>query len=340
MPSPRRPRRTRCSALVLGLALATLGLGACGGDDAGQGGQGASASTGAAAAAGWSFTDDSGRTTTLDRVPTRIAGYGDEVAALWNLGIEPVAVFGFQPMAEDGQFDGKDLSGVAEVGTTYGEINIEALAAADPDIIVVTSYPGEDDLIYGFADSSQQAAVEAIAPIVAIRQEGSALDVAERNAELAASLGVDLDGPEVAAARADFEAARAELTEAGEKGLRVLVLAAYPTDGLYLAKAPDDPALSFYQSLGVDFAPVGGDGYYWQQLGWENAGMYPVDVVLYSPRAMGIEGLMAQPSFAVLPAAVAGQVHPWETVSMDHASLAAAARNLAAWLDAAQPTGA
>lgn len=255
-----------------------------------------------------------------------------------------MAVFGFEPMADDGQFDGKDLSKVADVGITYGEINLEELAAAQPDIIVVTSYPGESDLIYDFADTSQQAAVEAIAPIVAIRQGGSALDVAERNAELAQSLGVDLDVPEVTAAKADFEPAQAELTTAGEKGLRVLVLvlvmAGYVTDGLYLAKVPDDPALSCYQSLGVDFAAIGGDGYHWQRLGWENADMYPVDLILYSPRAMGEDELMAQPSFAVLPAAVAGQVFPWETVSMDYASLALGAHNLAEWLTGSKPTGA
>src|SRR5262245_15764012 len=108
-------RRLLASALVLAL----LGvLAACGG--APSGGT-------AAQDAEWSFTDDTGTTVRLPERPTKIAGLTDATVSLWNYGIKPVAVFGFTSMKADSSFDGKDLSGVAEVGRTYGEIDLEAL---------------------------------------------------------------------------------------------------------------------------------------------------------------------------------------------------------------------
>ena len=76
---------------------------------------------------------------------------------------------------DDVAFEGKDLSGVAMVGSAYGEIDLEALAAADPTSSSPRSTrPTRSGAIpavapgYGFETIEQQEQVAEIAPIVAI----------------------------------------------------------------------------------------------------------------------------------------------------------------------------
>jgi iron complex transport system substrate-binding protein len=199
----------------------------------------------------WSFTDDLGTTVRLDEPPTRIAGLTDVIASLWNYGVEPVAAFGYTGIAQDKRFAGRDLGGVTELGRAYGQIDLEALAAADPDVIVTHVYPvdaaGTIDPaapLYGFADRAQQDAVARIAPIVAIRMDGSAVEVIDRTVDLALALGADPAA--VDRARGEYAAATDRLRTAASSGLQVLVVAAYPAEGFYVAKAPDDPALTSY----------------------------------------------------------------------------------------------
>ncbi len=191
---------SRRGVLTGALALSSAAvLGGCGSSDPVTGGDGTGGPDGP-----WRFTDDSGRAIELAPVPTRIAGLTDQIAALWNLGITPVAAFGYTPMADDIAFDGLPIGEVVEAGSGYGEIDLEALAGAAPDLIVTTVYPvdssGEipdDVLLYGFKDEQQLEKVRQIAPVLAIAQRGSAKDVIAR-VELVASLGVDVDGGDVA----------------------------------------------------------------------------------------------------------------------------------------------
>src|SRR5690606_14752856 len=176
---------------------------------------------------GWSYTDDLGNTVTLDERPTRIAGLTDVVASLWNYGIEPVAAFGYTAISQDQRFAGRDLSGVTELGMMYGQIDLEALAAAEPDLIVTHAYPVDaagtidpQQPLYGFADLAQQEAVARIAPIVAITMDGSAVQVIDRTAQLALALGAD--PAVVTGARAEYDAAADRLRAAAASGLQVL----------------------------------------------------------------------------------------------------------------------
>ncbi|MGY1737404.1 ABC transporter substrate-binding protein [Geodermatophilus sp. SYSU D00684] len=328
-----RPPRLLGAPLALAALLAAS---ACAGPGTDEGAE--------ATAGGWSFTDDVGTTVELDAAPERVAGLNDVASSLWNHGIEPVATFGQTSAADDVQFEGRDLSGVEIVGESYGQIDLEALAAADPDLIVTTVYPVDsegtlDDTqpLYGFESLEQQEQVARIAPVVAIAWRGSAADVIERTAELAQSLGADMDGPEVSAARQDYEEASAALTEAASSGVTVLPVAAYPDEGFYMAKAPDDPSLRLYSDLGVQFVDPGGDGYFWQTASWEQVPQYRSDVILYSLRgAMTPEEMAGQPTYGLLPAAQAQQVYPWEYVGMDHAAQARYMERLAGWLADAQ----
>ena len=324
-------RRRLLGGSVAAVSVAALGglLSACGDDDPSS-----TRDTDATPDAGpWSWTDDLGQEVTLDRAPTRIAAYGDAAAALINFGVTPVALFHYTKPEDDSTFEDLDLSDVEIVGTAYGEINLEALAALAPELIVTTLYDGDTpDAMYGFKDEAQLAKVKKIAPVVGVMQTGSALDVIKKNEALVASLGVDVESGAVAEDRAAFEEASAALTAAAGSGLTVLPV--YGEDAnFYVAKAPDDPALRYYSELGLTFVPVEGEDYYWEVLSWENADKYQPDIVLYSVRdSFTPEQLMDQPVFARLKAAEAGQLHPWKFKSMDYKAQTSYLEELAGWL--------
>ncbi|NEK59561.1 ABC transporter substrate-binding protein [Geodermatophilus sabuli] len=325
----RLPHRLIGASLTVA---ALLGAAGCAGDGSD------SATPAASGAGGWEFTDDLGSTVELDEVPRRVAGLNDVMASLWNYGIEPVATFGQTSAADDVAFDGRDLADLAIVGESYGQIDLEQLAAADPDVIVTSVYPTDSSgaldatqPLYGFESIEQQEQVARIAPVVAIAYRGSAADVIDRTVELAGSLGADADL--VDSARADFDAAAAALTEAAASGVTVLPVYATASEGWWMGKAPDDPSLRLYQDLGVRFVDPGGDGYFWESVGWEDVTEYPSDVLLYSLRGGETpEQMSAQPTYGLLPAVEAGQVHPWKYVGMDHVAQAAYMTELAGWL--------
>lgn len=324
-----RLRDLLAGLVVLGTALT---LAACGSD--GDSGTATSDESATPSAGPWSWTDDLGQTVELDHTPVRVAAYGDAAAALWHFGVTPVAIFTWMDPAEDDMFDGLDLADTQVVGSTYGEISLEQLAAARPDIIVATSYTGDtSDEMYGFKDKTQLAKVQEIAPVVAVAQIGSMKDVIETNEELAASLGVDVsDDSPVGQDRAAFEQASDELSAAARSGLSVVPIYA-DADGLYIAKAPDDPALLYYQDLGVNFTEIGGKDYYWEILSWENADRYEPDMFLNATRnSYSTEQLGEQPTFARTKAYQAGQVHDWASSSMDYPSQINYMEQLAGWL--------
>ncbi len=170
-----------------------------------------------------------------------------------------------------------------------------------------------------------------IAPIVTIAMRGSAVGVISRTAELATALGA---AP--GRSRAAYEEAAARLTAAAGRGLSVLVVAAYPAEGLYVAKAPDDPALRSYADLGVKFVDPGGKDYYWEVVSWENVDRVPADVVLYSHPAMDDAAMLKQATFARTPAGRAGQVYRWVFAGMDRVAQAEYMNELAGRLAGAR----
>ena len=333
-PVPRRLTAAAGAALVLALTATACG----GGGTDGSGGSGSGSGSGSGKA--WSFTDDVGRTVSLDHTPKRLAGYSDPLGSLWSYGIKPVASFGQTPMADEPGYRGKDTSGITEVGRAYGEINVESLAAARPDIVVVTHYPTErgaaldpDGLYYGFKDLAQQKAVAAIAPIVVIGVRGEATGVADRLVDLAVSLGVPRDSGVIATSKADFAKASTRLSAAAKSGVTVSAIAGYVDDGVYVARWQDDPLLDTWHALGVDIPDLPGDNYYWLQTSWENVAAQATDVVLYSERAMDASALRRQAGFSQTPAARSGQLHPWAVVAFDYVAMAGDTDELAGWLE-------
>lgn len=331
--SPHVGRRALLPVLVLALAA----LAAC------SSSAGSSASPSAPSATGWTYTDDTGTTVTLDHRPARVASFTDYAIGLFSYGLRPVAVFGRVDVASDPRLSGYDLSGVAIVGNAYGEIDLEALAAARPDLIVTGIYPtdrqGTLDLkgpYYAFADVEQQKQLAKIAPIVAVTIGGNGADVVASLTKLASSLGASAD--RVATARAEYDAAAADLTAAA-KATTVEVTQMYAdADGVYVVKPADEPETALYRSLGVRYTDLHPTGkYYWDIFSWENAAqMMTGDVLLPNVEGYQEADLKKQPTFARHPALAAGQVHTWQGAAFDYHSQAEQMTRLAAILRASK----
>ncbi|MFT4296417.1 MAG: ABC transporter substrate-binding protein [Micropruina sp.] len=327
---------TRKFTALLGALLTVFALAAC---SSGAAAPTAAQSTGTPAGAGWSYVDDTGATITLDHKPERIAGFADQVLSLLSYGVQPVAVFGRVDVKSDPRFAGYDLSKLTVVGNAYGEIDLEALAEAEPDLIVTAVYPtdrkGTIDAkapYYGLKDLEQQKKIVDIAPVAAVRVGGKGLDVIQSNAKLAVALGADQ--AKVDADKALFDAAAGKLTAAAKaSGLEVTVMYA-DADGIYLVKPEDEPQTQLYKSLGVNLTELKPDGpYYWDIYSWENAGKVMTgDVILLSGEGYQVPDLKKQATFAKHPALQAGQVFPNTYNSMDYSSQAKLMDQLSTWL--------
>ena len=269
-------------------------------------------------AAGWSFTDDKGNTITLDAFPERLAVDVNAAAPLWDFGIRPGAVFGWNA-TDTGDFGpaggNVDPSQVEVVGVTAEPVQLEKLVAFDPDLIITLSWFDEDPDEFWSIDPEILPQVREIAPVLAISATGMADENTERFAELAAALGADLETPELAEAKARYEQAIADLeaTAADKSDLQVLFL--YVDDvELYIANPPDWADLNFYVAKGVNaVVPDAEPLTYWEQLSLEQALKYPSDVIMVSsrPGAKSPEDLASHPTFSAHPAVQAGQAYPW-----------------------------
>jgi iron complex transport system substrate-binding protein len=306
----------RATVRALGPVLAVTLLATCSGRaEPANERAGSATATSPTASGPWTFTDDRGETIELPEAPTRIVAYVGTAAVLWDFGVRPVGVFGPQVRA-DGTPEpaaGRiDLDAVGSAGMGWDGVNLEALAALDPDL-VVTGGTTDQDLWVISAEKLDE--VERIAPVVAIRAyEGSAAEIVAGYERFVDALGIDLGAPEVEAARTAYETVLAELRAAlAEKpGLRVLVTFA-DADSLYVAKPPDFPDLLELRTLGMDLVEPGGRDAYWQALSWEQAGRYPADLILHDERSYGLQPdeLTGYPTWATLPAVEAEQVAPW-----------------------------
>jgi iron complex transport system substrate-binding protein len=278
-------------------------LAACGDDDgeetAGGGGP-------------WTFTDDRGEKVSLPKKPERFVMQEYAVAALWPYGIKPVGIFGSAPMDEQPLFADYDLSGIKSVGESWSEINLEAVAALRPDLIISTWWPG--DGLGGMEEDKLAKKMEAIAPTVGVHATVPAMQTIEGFQRLAAGLGADVDSPEMKAARRRCDDAIEAFKAAVEArpGLRAMAVYADP-EAFYVAKVEDYSDLLEYQAWGLGLVSGKSKDRYWEELSWENADKYPADLILYDNRAWSpkLEELEKIPLWRDLPAVEAGQLSPW-----------------------------
>jgi iron complex transport system substrate-binding protein len=312
-------------------------LSACSAESSGSDTAKSAASEGA-----WSFTDDLGKTVTLDQAPTRVAGMNDQVVPLLQYGLEPVASWGYSSLKDDARFDDLNTSGITQIGTAYGEIDLEKLAAARPDVIISEVYPtdakgtiDETQPDYGFKDLAQQKQVEAIAPVITVLLGGDGGDVVDSTTKLAEALGADAATVDKAKQRYDTAAAGLKKAVAANP---VTVTALYAdSDGVSVAKAHEDPALDLLADLGVTFFEPKPEGYYWGNYSWENAGQIGGDLWLLQQAGYDTAQLKKQPTVADAPALTSGQVQPWVSAALDYVSQADYIEQLTGWITDAKP---
>jgi iron complex transport system substrate-binding protein len=303
---------TRREFIVGAAALSSL-LVACGSDD--------SAAPAASTSSGpWSMVDDRGIEITLPQRPERVVAYVGNAAVLWDFGVRAVGVFGPQ-RRKDGTPEpaagNVDLDAVESAGDTWEGVNLEALAAIRPDLVVTGIASGAMWVI----NDKQADEVDQIAPIFAIEvYDKPATQILARYQELATALGADPSSPELQQARKDFDAATDDLRAAIESKPGLLTMFTYAdSSGLYIAKVKDFPDLLDFADLGLDIVEAGGPDNYYELLSWEQADRYPADLILADERSYSLQPdqLAADyPTWNQLPAVQAGQVGGWnvETV--------------------------
>lgn len=327
----RRP--SRMAGLATVAAVSALVLTGC--SAAGSASSGSSDTAGSGSA--WSYEDATGTTVRVDHTPKRVIVLNDIAASFIEYGLHPVGTFGQLPMRKDQRFRDLDTTGIEQLGTSYGDIDLEQVAALDPDLIVTSVYPtdskGTIDTTqpgYGFKDTEQQQQLEKIAPVAQVRWGGKGLDVIEDIAGLAESLGARRSV--VASAEKRFDTARDALSTAAADA-DVTVTSMYADgDGAYVTRPSDEPTLQMYSSFGVRLTDPTPKGFYWGIYSWENAGQITGDVLLLSQQGYQEDELAKQPTFADNPALVAGQVHSWTFPALDYASQADYMTEFAGWL--------
>lgn len=336
MKTPRRGSvRAALLTAVAATALILTGCSSTGGSD--DAGSDASASSGP-----WSYEDATGATVQVDHTPKRVVVLNDVAISFIEYGLRPVGTFGQLTMAKDKRFAGLDTDGITQLGTGYGDIDLEQLAALQPDLVVTSVYPTDEkgtldpkSPLYGFKDKQQQEQVEAIAPVAAVKWGGEGEDVIEHIADLAESLGAEESTVE--AAEQDFDTAKDALEKAAKDNDVSIVSMYADGDGAYVTRPSDEPTLQMYTEFGVDFVVPKPKGWYWGIYSWENAGQISGDVILLSQQGYQVADLEKQPTFADNPALEAGQVHSWTFPALDYASQAEYMTQLAGWIDDSKP---
>lgn len=317
MPKSRSSLLTRRGLIAAGGALGLVAaLTACGGNDSAKDGAG-SKDKGSAASGPWSFKDDLGKEVTAKSTPKNIVAFTGTAAALYDYGVDVKGVFGPTKTADgkaDVQAGSMDISKVQILGNVYDEFNVEKYAALQPDLLVTNTW--EKESLWYVPEASKDKILK-VAPAAAIKVGGDVtMDQAlTRTADLAKSLGADLNAKKTVDAKARFEAASAKLREAtrANPGIKVLV-GSGSADLFYVSSPATSADLKYFQSLGVEFvAPEKTDeGGFFESLSWENAGKYKADVVLLDNRTGTLqpEQLKAKPTWAEMPAVKAGQITP------------------------------
>ncbi|MFJ9343998.1 ABC transporter substrate-binding protein [Streptomyces sp. NPDC101733] len=311
---PRSSFLTRRGLIATGGALGLVAaLTACGGTDGAKDGAG---DQGAASSGAWSFKDDLGKTVTAKSTPKNIVAFTGTAAALDDYGVKVKGVFGPTKTADgkpDVQAGSLDIGKVQILGNVYDEFNVEKYAALQPDLLVTNTWDGS----YWYVPEASKDKILKLAPAAAVKVGGDAsLDVAlARTADLAKSLGADLNNKKTVDAKARFEAAAAKLREATKANPGIKVLVGSGSADLFYASTPKTSAdLKYFESLGVEFVTPDklDQGGFFESLSWENAGKYKADVIMLDNRTGTLQSdeLKAKPTWAELPAVKAGQVVP------------------------------
>ncbi len=254
-------------------------------------------------------------------------------AALWDLGVRPVGTFGEAGGGSSVLRGNVDTAAVTWVGQTWGEFNVEKFASLKPDLLVAPMQQ-KDQLWYVPPEAASK--IEALCPTVGVNYVGVPVDrVIARYADLAGSLGADLAAGPVTAAKQEFGAASAALSEVakGKADLRGVFVSG-TKENFYLGNPAMFADPTYLKNLGVNLLTPDFDQKepHWEVLSWEQAGKHPVDVLLYDARDASLftTELAKYPTLANLPAVQAKQMLAWNPETPTNwAAFAPALRDLA-----------
>jgi iron complex transport system substrate-binding protein len=272
------------------------------------------------AAGEWTYTDVLGNTVTLPETPVRIVANIVTAAALWDLGIHPVGVFDWTvsnyPDGNHIAWGNIPADQAVNVGNVDGNIEPEMLLTLDPDIVLTQTFDPTDPSLTNGVPADLLEQINAIAPVLVVTDMVSTEVLVDRLVELGASLGADLEAPEVVAAREAYEAKIAEFQElAAAKSDLTNLFANFEADLIYVGGPKDVAELKWLTTLGLNFINADSEmaTEFWEELSAEQAMLYPADIIfsdVYSA-LLTAEDLVGEPVYAAMPAVAAGQVGLW-----------------------------
>jgi iron complex transport system substrate-binding protein len=236
--------------------------------------------------------------TTVDAEPTRIVSLDAQWSdVLTELGAPVVAAS--DDMYSGSFFPWQELDGVEMLTAQGGAMPFEAIAAAQPDLIVAS---------WQVADEGIYEQLSAIAPTIPLLGQGQV----DPWQDMAVAAGETLGMPDEAAALvADSDAQIAALAEElpGLRG-KTYALANYvPGDQIYVVADPDDGAAQLFAELGMaidpDLLAMDGAGMGRVTLSLENIGELDADLLMILPNGADTSEI---PGFDALPAVQSGAV--------------------------------
>lgn len=298
-------------SLILGTSALALGLVGCNASASSE----SAAPDGSTSAQGFNVTDARGKVIDLAAVPAVVVAQSSAAASLWDAGFKVQGVFG-ELMDTGGKLDYQagniDVSQVTVIGKTYGQFNVEAYAAMNPELLIDMCFDNKT-LWYVPADSASK--IEALAPTLGIKALNLGLvEIIEEFMGLAAKLGADITAQAVVDAKTSFDAAVEKIKAAVAAKPDLTVLATSPSSStIYIANPTQHSDLALLKSLGVKFVDYPGKAEeYFAEISYEDLDKYSADLVMRDARNYAEQDKVdSQATWKALPAVKAGQVIDW-----------------------------
>ncbi|MFI8371687.1 ABC transporter substrate-binding protein [Streptomyces sp. NPDC085466] len=233
---------------------------------------------------GWGFTDDRGVELGAPERPARVVAYVRAGAALLDMGVTPVAVYG---SGHDGaEADPAKDGGLAAAGVPYlgpgRALDEERLRELRPELVVDVTYDGKSPYAL---DEELAGGIGVPLAALSVGNDLSLPAIIGRFGELGAALGARDAGPGGGGLAEAEVAVRAAAVAAGA-GFGVLALSGGDAEQVYLARPGAWPELARLAGLGVRLIDPGpGPGANWLTAGWERALDLAPALVLYDSRA-------------------------------------------------------
>jgi iron complex transport system substrate-binding protein len=301
------PRRLKLAALTASALAAALVLAGCS-----TGASGDAPASDSAAAGGDVTIEHAFGETTVPADPQNVVtlGWGSTDAAI-ALGTIPVAIpFDSYAGDDDGvlpwvkeavETAGAELPEILPE-TTDDEPPYEAIAAADPDVILA---------VYSGITEEQYETLSQIAPTVAYPDQAWSTPWRDVVTTVGKALGKDEQATEVLQGIDDQLAAAAAAHPEFEGKT---IAAVWDVAGTFYVYKKEDPRVEFMLDLGFESAPAvdelaNGDSTFFYTLSYEQLDQLKADVVLsYSDTQAEADAFLTAPQTSVIPAVQAGNV--------------------------------